>query len=89
MDGFDEETDNCDDERILQMTDTQLQKPQHPAFLVVAAQRRAQFHLRLADRITACAGSMRFVELHAAPVRRMDARVREESLAHPYPQRLA
>jgi uncharacterized membrane protein len=58
--------DNCDDERILQMTDTQLQKPQHPAFLVVAAQRRAQFQLRLADRITAFAGSMRFVELHAA-----------------------
>jgi uncharacterized membrane protein len=66
VDRFEEVADNRDDERILQMTDTQLQKPQHPAFLAVAAQRRTQFQLRLADRITAFAGSMRFVELHAA-----------------------
>jgi hypothetical protein len=32
VDGFDEVADNRDDERILQMTDTQLQKKQHPAF---------------------------------------------------------
>jgi len=54
------------DERNLQMTDTQLQKPQHPAFLAVAERRSAQLQLRVADRITAFAGSMNFVYLHAA-----------------------
>jgi uncharacterized membrane protein len=48
------------------MTDTQLQKREHPAFLAVAEQRSTQFQLRVADRITAFAGSMRFVYLHAA-----------------------
>lgn len=48
------------------MADTQLQKQQHPAFLAVAEQRSAKFQLRVADRITAFAGSMRFVYLHAA-----------------------
>lgn len=48
------------------MTDTQLQKQHHPAFLAVAEQRQAQFELRIADKITAFAGSMRFVYLHAA-----------------------
>ena len=48
------------------MTDTQLQKPQHPAFLAVAERRSAQLQLRVADRITAFAGSMNFVYLHAA-----------------------
>jgi uncharacterized membrane protein len=53
------------DERNLQMTNTQLEKPQHPAFLAVAEQRSATLQLRVADTITAFAGSMRFVYLHA------------------------
>ena len=52
------------DERDLQMTDPQLQKPQHPAFLAVAERRSAKVQLRVADAITAFAGSMRFVYLH-------------------------
>jgi uncharacterized membrane protein len=54
------------DDRNLQMTDTQLQKPHHPAFVAVAERRSAELQLRVADRITAFAGSMRFVYLHAA-----------------------
>ena len=46
------------------MTDTQLQRPQHPAFLAVAERRSAKVQLRVADTITAFAGSMRFVYLH-------------------------
>jgi uncharacterized membrane protein len=46
------------------MTNAQLQKPQHPAFLAVAEQRSATVQLRVADTITAFAGSMRFVYLH-------------------------
>src|SRR5665648_807835 len=53
------------DERNLQMTDTQLQWPQHPAFLAEAERRSAKLQLRVADTITAFAGSMRFVYLHA------------------------
>src|SRR5665648_213010 len=53
------------DERNLQMTDTQLQRPQHPAFLAEAERRSAKLQLRVADTITAFAGSMRFVYLHA------------------------
>jgi len=49
------------DERDLQMTDTQLRKPQHPAFLAVAERRSAAVQRRVADTITAFAGSMRFV----------------------------
>ena len=52
------------DERDLQMTDTQFQRPQHPAFLAVAERRSAKVQLRVADNITAFAGSMRFVYLH-------------------------
>jgi uncharacterized membrane protein len=37
----------------------------HPALLEVAEGRRDNFQLRLADRITAFAGSMNFVWLHA------------------------
>jgi uncharacterized membrane protein len=37
----------------------------HPVVNRVNAQRRADIQLRLADRITAFAGSMRFVYLHA------------------------
>jgi uncharacterized membrane protein len=37
----------------------------HPVFNRVRAERQADIHLRLADRITAFAGSMRFVYLHA------------------------
>ena len=48
------------------MTNAQLHKPQHhPAFLAVAEQRSAELQLRVADRITAFAGSMNFVYLHA------------------------
>ena len=53
------------DERDLQMTDTTLQRPQHPAFLAEAERRSAKLQLRVADTITAFAGSMRFVYLHA------------------------
>jgi uncharacterized membrane protein len=38
----------------------------HPAVLQEAARRNASFQLRIADRITAFAGSMSFVWLHAA-----------------------
>lgn len=38
----------------------------HPAVLEEAKRRSANFQLRLADRITAFAGSMNFVWLHAA-----------------------
>jgi uncharacterized membrane protein len=37
----------------------------HPAVLAVAEQRSADVQLRIADKITAFAGSMRFVYLHA------------------------
>jgi uncharacterized membrane protein len=47
------------------MTATQLGKPQHPALLSVAERRSADLQLRVADAITAFAGSMRFVYLHA------------------------
>lgn len=40
--------------------------PQHPVVIRLNAERAAEFELRLADRITAFAGSMRFVYLHAA-----------------------
>jgi uncharacterized membrane protein len=49
-----------------QVTATQLDKPQHPALRAVAEQRSAQVQLRVADAITAFAGSMNFVYLHAA-----------------------
>ncbi len=39
--------------------------PQHPVVVRLNAERAAEFELRLADRITAFAGSMRFVYLHA------------------------
>jgi uncharacterized membrane protein len=39
--------------------------PQHPVVIRLNAERAAEFELRLADRITAFAGSMRFVYLHA------------------------
>ena len=39
--------------------------PQHPVVVRLNAERAAQFKLRLADRITAFAGSMKFVYLHA------------------------
>ena len=38
----------------------------HPVVIEHAAERAACFELRLADRITAFAGSMRFVYIHAA-----------------------
>ena len=46
------------------MTDIQHNKPKHPAFLDVSEQRSAKLQLRVADAITAFAGSMRFVYLH-------------------------
>jgi uncharacterized membrane protein len=39
--------------------------PQHPALAAVARRRSADVQLRIADAITAFAGSMRFVYLHA------------------------
>jgi uncharacterized membrane protein len=48
------------------MTEIQRQKPMHPAFLAVAERRSAKLQLRVADTITAFAGSMRFVYLHGA-----------------------
>ena len=41
-------------------------RPQHPAVVAQALHRRADLQLRVADRITAFAGSMPFVSLHAA-----------------------
>ena len=40
--------------------------PRHPVSLRLDAERAADLELRVADRITAFAGSMRFVYLHAA-----------------------
>ena len=54
------------DERTLNVTVTRLNKPQHPALLALAEQRSAKAQLRVADAITAFAGSMNFVYLHAA-----------------------
>ena len=47
------------------MTITQTNKQQHPAMLAEAERRSAQLQLRVADAITAFAGSMKFVYLHA------------------------
>ncbi|MCU1617522.1 MAG: hypothetical protein JWO98_5062 [Frankiales bacterium] len=47
------------------MTKLDLQAPHHPAVLDQWAQRNADLQLRIADRITAFAGSMQFVYLHA------------------------
>jgi uncharacterized membrane protein len=41
------------------------EEPHHPVVVRIDAQRYADFQLRIADRITAFAGSMRFVYLHA------------------------
>ena len=38
--------------------------PRHPVVIRLNAERAAEFSLRLADRITAFAGSMKFVYLH-------------------------
>src|ERR1019366_3015623 len=46
------------------MTDIQFTQQRHPAFLAVAELRSATLQLRVADAITAFAGSMRFVYLH-------------------------
>ena len=40
-------------------------RPQHPVVVRLNAERAAEYELRLADRITAFAGSMKFVYLHA------------------------
>jgi uncharacterized membrane protein len=42
------------------------QQLRHPAFLRIEAQRAGNFQLRIADRITAFAGSMLFVYIHIA-----------------------
>lgn len=44
---------------------TQGRRPVHPAVLRVAEQRANDWQLRIADKITAFAGSMPFVYLHA------------------------
>jgi uncharacterized membrane protein len=46
------------------MTDIPFTQQRHPAFLAVAERRSATLQLRVADTITAFAGSMRFVYLH-------------------------
>jgi uncharacterized membrane protein len=43
----------------------QADSPRHPALLAIAEQRSADIQLRVADAITAFAGSMNFVYLHA------------------------
>jgi uncharacterized membrane protein len=48
------------------MRETQLHPPRHPGLLAEAERRSAKLQLRVADAITAFAGSMRFVYLHAA-----------------------
>jgi uncharacterized membrane protein len=48
------------------MTENQLEKPHHPALVAEAERRSGKLQLRVADAITAFAGSMRFVYLHAA-----------------------
>jgi uncharacterized membrane protein len=48
------------------MTTTKTNPPRHPALLAVAESRSSQIQLRVADAITAFAGSMNFVYLHAA-----------------------
>ena len=47
------------------MTITQPNKQQHPAMRAEAERRSAQLQLRVADAVTAFAGSMNFVYLHA------------------------
>jgi uncharacterized membrane protein len=47
------------------MTDREPVPPRHPALAAVAEQRAADLQLRVADKITAFAGSMHFVYLHA------------------------
>ncbi|MEP7033957.1 MAG: DUF1003 domain-containing protein [Actinomycetota bacterium] len=47
------------------MTTTQRHKPGHPALLAEAERRSAKVQLRVADKITGFAGSMKFVYLHA------------------------
>jgi uncharacterized membrane protein len=46
------------------MTQIRDDKPQHPALLAVAERRAGDLQLRIADAITAFAGSMKFVYLH-------------------------
>jgi uncharacterized membrane protein len=48
------------------MTETRLHPPRHPGLLAEAERRSAKLQLRVADAITAFAGSMKFVYLHAA-----------------------
>jgi uncharacterized membrane protein len=47
------------------MTDTHIRVPRHPALSAVAQRRYADVQLRIADAITAFAGSMNFVYIHA------------------------
>jgi uncharacterized membrane protein len=47
------------------MTETHPRSPRHPALLAVAERRYADLQLRIADAITAFAGSMKFVYIHA------------------------
>jgi uncharacterized membrane protein len=47
------------------MTETHIHIPRHPALLAVAERRYADVQLRIADAITAFAGSMKFVYIHA------------------------
>jgi hypothetical protein len=53
----------------------------HPAVLEEAERRTDKIQLRLADHITAFAGSMNFVWIHAAIFRRVDDATGKEPLA--------
>ena len=60
------DSDRERDEGTFHMTVIQRTKARHPAMLAEAERRSAKLQLRVADTITAFAGSMNFVYLHAA-----------------------
>ena len=47
------------------MSDTQARPPHHPVVMALGVHRTASLQLRVADKITAFAGSMPFVYIHA------------------------
>ena len=63
--------------------------PHSPVVLKQFEKRASNVQLRVADAITAFAGSMHFVYIHVAVVRGLDARVREEPVADADARRVA
>jgi hypothetical protein len=61
--------------------------PHHPVVIDQFNKRAADVQLRVADKITAFAGSMNFVYLHVA-LFGVDARLREEPVAHAHADRV-